>query len=172
MKLGLLIGVLFFNLPAFATNYGVVDIQKIILTVDEGIQARKSLETEIKKKEGELQTRKKELDKLMEEVQKQGALLSEEAKVNKQKEFQEKAMSLRNDEVKFQNELKSKEAMATQKIAVKVAKQAEIIALAKGIDLIFEASNAGLVYVKDPIDLTPEIIKALGGEVGKKEAKK
>jgi len=157
---------------AFAAGYGVVDIQKVILTVDEGIQARKGLEVEIKKKEAELLTRKKELDKIMEDVQKQGSLLSDEAKMNKQKDFQEKAMSLRNDELKFQNEMKSKESQATQKIAVKVAKITETLAVAKGLDIVFEASNAGLVYVKDPMDLTPDVIKAFVSDVGKKEAKK
>lgn len=162
----------FLGCKAYGAGYGVVDIQKIILTVEEGVQARKGLEVEIKKKEGELLSRKKELDKIMDDVQKQGSLLSEEAKMNKQKEFQEKAMSLRSDEVKFQNEMKAKESQATQKIAVKVAKITETLALAKGLDIVFEASNAGLVYVKDPIDLTPDVIKAFVSDVGKKEAKK
>ena len=68
--------------------------------------------------------------------------------------------------------MKSKESQATQKIAVKVAKITETLAVAKGLDMVFEASNAGLVYVKDPMDLTPDVIKAFVSDVGKKEAKK
>lgn len=156
----------------FAGSYGVVDIQKIILTVDEGVQARKTLEAEFKKKETELLGRQKEIDKLMEDAQKQVALLSDEAKLAKQKEIQDKAIGLRNDQMKYQGEMKNKEGQATQKIAAKVAALVDGMAKAKGLDLVFEASGAGLVYMKDPVDLTPDVIKAFGSETPKKEAKK
>jgi len=162
---------------SFAASYGVVDIQKVILTVDEGVQARKALESEFKKKESELLARQKEIDKVIEDAQKQVALLSDEAKLAKQKEIQEKSMSIRSDQMKYQNEMKGKESQATQKIAARVALIVDGMAKSKGLELVFEASGAGLVYIKDPVDLTPDVIKAFATDAGKtdsmkKEAKK
>lgn len=101
-------------------KYAVVDMQNVILNVSEGKSARAQLETEIKTKQGELQKRKEELDKMNEEWTKNATLLNEQARMAKQKEFQEKFMSLRNDEMAFQDEIKKKEGQATQKIAVTV----------------------------------------------------
>ena len=45
-------------------SYGIVNMQKVILTVKEGVQARKQLEQEFKKKQEDLVKQKKELDEL------------------------------------------------------------------------------------------------------------
>ncbi len=141
-------------------KYGIVDMQAIILNVEEGKQARANLEKEIKEKEKDLVKKKEELDKMNEEWQKQKDLLSEQAKANKQKEFQEKFMALRNEEMKFQGEIKGKEAQATQKIAATVSKIVNDLGKSKGLDMVFEMNSAGLVYLKDPQDLTKEAITA------------
>ena len=148
-------------------KYGIVDMQAVILNVEEGKQARANLEKEIKEKEKELVKKKEELDKMNEDWQKQKDLLSEQAKANKQKEFQEKFMGLRNEEMKFQNEIKGKEAQATQKIAASVSKIVNDLGKSKGLDMVFEMNSAGLVYLKDPVDLTKEAIAAFEDQAKK-----
>ena len=146
---------------AFANTdgqFGVVDMQAVILNVSEGKAARAKLEGEIKGKEKELMNQKQELDKLNESWKKTAALLSEEARINKQKEFQEKFLALRNAEMSFQGEIKRKEAEATQKIAVKVARLVEKIARDKKLTGVFETNTAGLLYLEKPVDLTKEVI--------------
>lgn len=159
---------------AFAEKYAVVDMQSVILNVEEGKSARSSLEKEIKDKQKELGKKKEELDKMNEEWTKQAPLLNEQARMSKQKEFQEKFMALRNDEMAFQDDIKRKEQQATQKIAVAVTKLVNDIAKAKGIDMVFETSSAGLIYLKDPADLTKEVIAAFEAQnkKTKTEAKK
>src|SRR5690606_31533748 len=114
-----------------APRYGVVDMQSIILSVEEGKTARAALEKEIKAKETELQKKKEELDKLNKEWKEQAALLSEDARMKKQQEFQEKFLALRNSEMEFQSEIKRKEQKATQESAVKVAQVVERLAREK-----------------------------------------
>ena len=138
---------------------GVVDMQRIILSVQEGKTARENLQKEIQAKEGELRKQKEELDKLNGEWKSQMALLSEDARLRKQTEFQEKFLKLRNEEMQFQQSIKQKEVQATQAIAVKVTKLANTIASKKKIDLVVEANSSGLMYARTPIDLTDEIIK-------------
>ena len=146
---------------AFA-KYGLINMQDIILGVQEGKDARSALEKEIKAKEAEFTKRREELDKLNKDWSGQAALMSEEARMNKQKEFQEKFLSLRNDEQGFREDVKRKEQKVTQGIAVKVETMVQKIAKDKGIEVVFEVNSAGLLYLKDPIDLTKEVIDKYG----------
>lgn len=143
-------------------KYGVVDMQQVILSVEEGKTARAQLEGEIKAKESELQKQKEELDKMNNEWKNQAALLSEDARMKKQQEFQEKFLALRNAEMEFQANIKRKEQKATQGIAVKVAQVVDTIAKSKKLIAVFETNSAGLLYLEQPVDLTQEVIQAYG----------
>lgn len=161
----LILAALCFALPQAAmaqSKFGVVDMQQVILSVEEGKQARATLEKEIKAKEAELQKQKEELDKLNKDWKDQAALLSEDARLKKQQEFQEKFLSLRNAEMEFQANIKRKEQKATQQIAVKVAGVVDAIARAKKLTGVFETNSAGLLYLDQPIDLTQEVITEYG----------
>ena len=141
-------------------RYAVVDMQSVILNVNEGKEARAKLEKEIKEKEAELTKSKEELDKMNNEWKTQAPLLSEAARLKKQQEFQEKFVELRTREMDFQKEIKGKEQMATQKIAVAVTKLVNELAKSRGYEMVFETSSAGLLYLKDPYDLTKEVTDA------------
>ena len=141
-----------------AVKFGVVDMQQVILSVEEGKTARAQLEAEIKAKEQELGKQKEELDKLNNEWKNQAALLSEDARMKKQQEFQEKFMGLRNSEMEFQANIKRKEQKATQQIAMKVAQLVDKIGKAKKLTGVFETNSAGLLYLESPVDLTQEVI--------------
>lgn len=138
---------------------GTVDMQRIILSVDEGKVARARLETEIKAKEGEFQKQKQELDKMNQDWKEQAPLLSEEARIRKQQEFQEKFVQLRNAEMEFQSEIKKKENQETQKIAVKVSDLVTGIADEKKLDAVFETNSSGLMFARNRVDLTEDVIK-------------
>ena len=139
-------------------KFGVVDMQQVIVSVEEGKAARSQLEAEIKSKEGELGKQKEELDKMNNEWKNQAALLSEDARMKKQQEFQEKFMTLRNAEMEFQANIKRKEQKATQQIAMKVAQVVDQIAKQKKLVGVFETNSAGLLYLESPVDLTQEVI--------------
>jgi outer membrane protein len=137
---------------------GLINMQEIILSVPDGKAAREALEKEIKEKESYFQKKKQELDKLQEDFNKQQSLLSEEAKIEKQKEFQNKFMALRSEEMEFQRHIKEKEVEETQRIATKAAKIVDKLAQDNNLDEVREANQAGLVYIKNPRDLTKEVI--------------
>lgn len=163
-------------MAAEAPRFGVVDMQQVILSVEEGKQARASLENEIKAKEAELQKQKEELDKMNKEWKDQAALLSEDARMKKQQEFQEKFLALRNAEMEFQANIKRKEQKATQQIAMKVAAVVDAIAKEKKLTGVFETNSAGLLYLDAPVDLTQQVItdyaKKGGAAAAKAPAKK
>lgn len=144
-------------------KFAVVDMQAVILNVEEGKAARSKLEKEIKAKEKELLGKKKELDKMNKEWKDQAPLLSEAARIKKQQDFQQKFLALRQQEMAFQQEIKRKEQKVTQKIAINITKLVNNIAKKRGFDMVFETSSAGLVYLKDPVDITKDVIKAYKG---------
>jgi outer membrane protein len=75
--------------------------------------------------------------------------------------------------MEFQQEIKRKEQKATQSIAVKVAKIVEDMAKQKQFEVVFESNTAGILYVKDPVDITKEVITAYekGAKAGAQEKK-
>lgn len=141
-------------------KYGVIDVQSVILNVEEGKRARASLEKEIKAKEKELIQQKNDLDQMNKQWKDQAALLSEAARMKKQQEFQEKFMALRNAEMSLQQEIKIKEQKATQQIYIKVAQLVQKFAEAKGFEAVFEANTSGVMYLKNPVDITNDVISA------------
>ena len=157
-----LCGLLSVAASASTAKYGIVDMQSVILNVAEGKAARAELEKKIKAKEAEFNKKRDELDKLNKDFQSQASLISEEARMNKQKEFQEKFLAMRNDEMAFRENVKREEQKATQGIAAKVEGIVQKLAKEKGLDVVFEINNAGLVYVNQPVDLTKEVIDSYG----------
>ena len=153
-------------------RFGVVDMQQVILAVEEGKQARQKLEREIKAKEKLLKQSRTELEQLNKELQSQAALLSDAAKFKKQQKFQEKFLSLRNAEMEFQVEIKRKEQQATKKIASNVAQLVEKLAQQLRLVAVFETNSAGLLYVRNPVNLTERVIEAYDKKFATSKKKK
>ena len=137
---------------------GILDMQKVITGVDDGKKAQAKLKKEIEGKESYFLNQKQELDRMGKELQQSAALLSAKARTDKQNAFQEKLMKLRNEEMEFQNHIKRLEQEETQKIAVKAASISEKIAKAENIDIVLEPHSSGIVYVKNPQDITDKVI--------------
>lgn len=152
-------------------RFGVVNMQTVILAVEEGKEARNELEKEIKSKEGDFRKKKEELDALNKEWRGQASMLSEEARNKKQQDFQEKFVGLRNAELEFQNQIKQKEAQATQRIAMNVTKLVDDMARKQNLEIVFEVNSSGLLYVKNPVDLTEQVIKRYDANKGNKKTK-
>jgi outer membrane protein len=153
--------------------YAILDMQSVILSVEEGRSARASLEKEFEQKKTEVKKNFEELEKMRKEWESKQALLSDQAKMKMQNEFQQKFVQLRTKEMKYDQEMKKKEQEATQKIAVKVAKIVQGYAKEKGLDAVFEANTSGMLYVRDPINITSVIIEKYGKTHGSdKTAKK
>jgi Skp family chaperone for outer membrane proteins len=145
---------------SFAAKIGIIDMQKVILNVGEGKTERSKLERQAKAKGKKLEKLKGEVESIGKELQNKEkiALMSESALKKKAQSFQVKLRELQQGERKMLVDIKKQEAKATDKIAQKVSVLVERIAAKKGLDAVFETSNAGLMYAKDYIDLTSEII--------------
>ncbi len=84
MKNLILITALFFSSIAFSNvKVGVINVQKVLLTIKEGKSVNKTLEKSFKSKQDLIKKEEDSIRKLQEKFQKQNAVLSAAAKAKK-----------------------------------------------------------------------------------------
>jgi outer membrane protein len=146
-----------FTAQAADVKIGYVDLQKIVITSDQGKEAMQTLASIEKAKNALISEKVNEIKKLEEEFTKQGAILNPETKQKKQIEH-EKLMSeyqrMRKDR---DEELKKNETEFIQKIVLDVKKLLAQIAEEEGYTAIL--NEAGVVYIPDEFNLTDRVIK-------------
>src|SRR3989338_7266226 len=85
---------------------GVLDVQRVILTVEEGKQARQKLEKLVRDKEEDFKKQREELKKQIQALDSPASLLSKEARIEKEKELEKKKYELMNSQGQFQEQIK------------------------------------------------------------------
>jgi outer membrane protein len=138
---------------------GFVDFQKALNEVEEGKVATANLRSMAAEKQKVLEGDQAELRRLDGEYQKQQAVLSDEARRDKERELQQRALEAQNRFMGFQKEMMEKERELTSGIRLKMAKIAEEIATAEGLTLMFERSEAGIIYGPEKLDFTTQLIR-------------
>ena len=138
---------------------GYVNLQQAISEVEDGKKAKAKLKKDFEKKQADLDKLQGELKKMKEEFEGQSMMLSDDAKRKKAAEFQQKMMALQQTYVKLQSELGEAEAKATKVIFDKMGKIIEQIAKDQKYDLILERTESAVLYARQDMDLTQELIK-------------
>jgi outer membrane protein len=142
-----------------ASKVGFVDIQKVLVRSVAGVAAREQLEREKAAMQKDVDTRRAEVEKLREELEKKGLVLSPEAKREKEETLQRKVRDLRRLVDDFQKELEKKEQGATGKILQELTGVIEQIGKERGYLLILEKRGAAVIYGDIEADITEDIIK-------------
>ncbi len=159
----MVVGLLFASMPAFAQTavpkLGYVDLQKALNEIEEGKKIKAQLEKDFKAKQTQLDKKQQEVVKLKEQFEAQAAMLSEDARRQKGAEFQQKMYELQQLYVSLQGELATKEGEATKKIFEKMRKIIEGIGKEQSYTMIFERTESSVLYAKDGMDLTKELVK-------------
>ncbi|MCY4443534.1 MAG: OmpH family outer membrane protein [Proteobacteria bacterium] len=142
-------------------HFGIVNNQKIITSIPEGIKARGDLEEYVKAKQKELRQKKEGLDTFAKEMERKASIWNDEVKKAKTQEFQTRLMQLRQDEQALQADVMGREREATRKIVEKISLTVKKLAESKKLFLVYETSTSGIVYMKEYVDLTDEVILEL-----------
>jgi outer membrane protein len=137
---------------------GYVDLQKAILTVDEGKRAKAQLEKTANEKQTLLTQREQRLKELKDKLD--ATMGSDDPDAQAQRaEFQQKLMELQQTFMKEQQEL---EQLQQKELSVITGKMRETIAeIGKkgGYTLILEIQENRLLFAQDHLDLTNEVIR-------------
>ena len=146
-----------FSLPAMAQTIGVVDVQKVLVSVKDGQAAKAKLDKKVKAKKAEFEKKQKELQKMQESLKQKMALMAPQEKQRKMQEYQQKVLELQNEYMKTQQELQQTEAQLTQPILAKI--QAVTAKVAKKYHLKLVVEKTAVVFMEPSVDITNEVIR-------------
>ncbi len=146
----------------------IVDLQRILSESIRGKEAKDLLEKEAERKKEIIETKKEELQKLIEEFEKQQLVLSEKARADKQRLIDEKSSALREMIIQYQQELQKKDQELTRSIINEVSGIVEEIAKRYGFTLVVEKNEGGILYFKNGLDITDKVLKEYDKRVKKR----
>lgn len=145
---------------AFAqTKIAYVDLQRALLEVEDGKNAKAKLKKEFDAKQKELDKKQQQVVEMKETLESSAQMMTEQARQQKAMELQKKMYELQQLYMKLQGELSQKEAKATQKIFERMGSIIEKIGKEKSYDLILEKTESSVLYAPKAMDITNEVIK-------------
>ena len=161
-------GLLWFGtaLAADVAKIGVVDIQRIMSTSEQG----KAAKAEIKKKSDEMtQTLKgkgAEIEELKKQLERESMVMSKEKRDEKEREFRIKLNDLKSLEKRYRGQLQALEKRLAGELRKAVFGLVEEIGKKEGYLLII--NNFDVLYSPGAIDITDQLIKGLNAQYTKK----
>lgn len=150
---------LFASIASANIVVGKVDVQKVLVTVKQGVAVKNKLKKVFDKRQEELKKGEDKIRKMQADFQKQSLVMSGDAKAKKEQELMKKMQEIREMSVKYQKEIYDEEQKLKKPILERIRDIITEVSKSAGVDLTFEASTAPIVYAKKSKDLTDEVIK-------------
>ena len=148
------------SVPAFAGGIAVVDFQKALTEVSEGKRVEAELNVLMTQKQGEVQQLQLQLQNQMTQYQQQQALLSAEARAEKEQAIMQLQQQAQQAAYTAEMEFQQEYAQKMEELINKMRAVAEEIGAEKKYELIFEATESGLIYKSSGVDdITSSVIE-------------
>jgi len=146
---------------------GFIDSERIFAEYQGTNQAQTEFEADITQWNQELETRKRDLEKLAEEYQSQSLILSEAKKREREEELQRK----RSELDAFVQEIwgptgkvAQRNEQLTRPIVEKIREVLNDIGKEQNFSIIFDAIDGNVVYADQALDLTDLVVERLNAE--------
>lgn len=137
---------------------GYVDMQRALNQCKAGKEAKKIITGEVEKVHKSLEGRKKELDRLREDLEKRGAVMNETLRREKEKEYQAKLRDMQRTQRDFEEDIRRRDRELTDKVLRDLARIVEKIGEEGKYSVILEGNQPTIVYISKGLDLTEEVI--------------
>ena len=148
------------TLPAAAqSKVAVIDVQRVVAESDPGKQAIQKLKAVQDAKIQEGQAMQQELATLRDQINKQRFTVSEERLAEMTKEIEDKTISIRRFEDDAKRELDDARRRELGGLEEQILPIINQIGQDRGITLIFNKFQSGLVYADEAVDITDEVIR-------------
>jgi outer membrane protein len=144
----------------------VVDFQRAINEVKEGATAKAKLEGMFKEKKVAIEQMEADLRAKDEEYKKQAVILSDAARQQKEQELMQLQMQYQQVYMQSEQEMQQMYAVIMEGLISKMRDLAENIGKERGLTLIVEATEGGVVYFDTGLDITDELIKRYDAKAG------
>ncbi len=154
-----IIALLTLSVSVSAAKIAKVDVQKVLLTVKEGQNVRKTLKKKFDEKQDIVKKEEDKIKKLQEDYQKQSAVIDQKAKIKKEQEIQQRIMALQQKTMTFQKEIQDQENELKKPILEKVRTVIEKVSKEGNYEMVFEITTSP-IYVKEVDDITDKVVKA------------
>jgi outer membrane protein len=157
--------------PAPPPKIAYIDVSRVLARSAAGVAAREQLEKDKGAMQREMDTKRGEIEKLRDELEKKSALLTGDARREKEETLERKRRDATRLADDFQRELGRKEQQLASRVLQDLSGVVERIGKGKGFYLILERRGAGVLYSAPEADLTEEIIRAYDQESATKGKK-
>jgi len=151
-----------FIIPAIAfagNDYGVVDIQKALSSLDSFNKERKEIQELTLKAQEELKKIGGSIQKQQEDFIKKTNTLSASAKKQKETEIKKKMSEYEKTAKNYEEKLKSMEKKFSEKYNTKIFEVLKQVLKEKNLKIILEKDK--VAYFEDSLDITDDVIKKL-----------
>lgn len=145
-------------------KFAFVDLQRALTETEDGRRAKTELKALFDQRQGDLDQRAKEFRSKLEELDKQKEVLTPDAYQARNAELQKALIELQNTYARYQRELAGKELELTKQIFERMEKILRRIGLSDGYEMIFDKTEAGLVWAPEHLDLTDRLIQMYNAE--------
>lgn len=156
---------LMLSFSAMAQKTGIVDITKVLESVEDYQQAQNTLDNVAATWRQDIAQEYDEIKGLYNKYQAEQVLLSDEARKKREDEIMDKEKMVRNLQRKRfgpEGDLFKRRQELVQPIQDRVYAAIEEYADNRGYDFVFDKSgSAGLIYSNEKFDITEDIIKSL-----------
>jgi outer membrane protein len=153
-----------------AGKIGYIDLQRVIRESQAGKAARAAFESEFQQKKSIIEQKKKQLDSMKQEFLSKASVMDQKARAQKAEEIDKLEKELNRKRDDFRDELQKRDFELTQKILTELESVIKEVGSSQGYALIFEKTEAGIVYAANGVDLTDKVIEAYDNK--KRGAKK
>jgi len=149
-----------FAMPAAAqTKVAVIDVQRVVSESDPGKEALQKLAGLRDAKAQEGQALQQELQTLRDQFSKQQLTLSEQRLEELQKQIQDKGIALQRFQDDATRELEEARTKELGRLEQQIMPIINEIGQERGLTLIFNKFQSGLVYADETVDITDEVIR-------------
>ena len=136
---------------------GCIDLQKVLYESEAGKKAKSDIDALIKSKQSALDEKRKVIEKLRGELEKQASVLSPEAKKSKQDELEKMEREYLRVAQDSDTEVRKKDNELRDIILKEILELVNKVGNEEGYTLIIERGT--VLYLDKVIDITDEVIK-------------
>jgi outer membrane protein len=138
---------------------GYVDLQRALQEVNDARNAKSRLQSIVDERKKKFESEQSDLLKEKDAFEKQSSAMSADARAQRQSDLGKKAFDLSQRWEKEKADLTQKEHTEMQAIFDKMNPIIASIAQREGMTLIFEKTEAGILYAPSYLDITNELVR-------------
>ncbi len=147
-------------LPAAAqTKIAVIDVQRVVSESDPGKESLISLQKLQEEKIAAGQTLQEEFNAMREQINRQRMTLSEERLAELTRAMEDKEIALRRFQDDATRELDEARRAALGRLEERIMPVIDEVGRERGLTLIFNKFQSGLVYADEAVDITDDVIR-------------